>query len=75
MFSAISQSARTHGPDVAKLTAAWAAWFWGVNWNAVGAFLSCVLTALFILDKLGLLSPLKALFVRLRGRVFGGAAA
>jgi hypothetical protein len=56
-FDAIA--ARSHGLDVAKLTAAWTAWFWSFNWNVLGGFLSCVLTLLFILDKLGLLSPVK----------------
>lgn len=57
-FDAIA--ARTHGFDVAKLTAAWSAWFWGINWNELGGFLSCVLTFLFIIDKLGVLGPVKS---------------
>jgi hypothetical protein len=51
---------RTHAYDVGKFVAVWAAWFWSLNWNAIGAFLSAMFTLLLILDKLGMLAPLKA---------------
>lgn len=51
--------AKQHGIDLGKLVAVWAVWFWGINWNQLGAFLSCLLTLLFILDKLGILTAAK----------------
>jgi lysozyme len=50
---------RAHGFDLGKVMTAWVAWFWGINWSELGGFLSCVLTFLFIIDKLGFLVPLK----------------
>jgi hypothetical protein len=42
-------------------------WFNGVNWPLWAAFLGFVYTLLLILDKCGLLAPLKALGVRATG--------
>lgn len=70
----ISQVVRAHGPDVGKVVSAWTIWFWSVNWNALGAFLSCVLTLLFILDKLGLLVGLRASGARLAKRLWPARA-
>ena len=51
---------RDHTIDFVKLTAAWTAWFFAVQWGALAAFASFVFTGLLILDKIGLLAPLKA---------------
>lgn len=40
-------------------------WFSGVDWGMWGAFLMCLYTVLLILDKLGLLAPLRAALAKL----------
>lgn len=50
---------REYLADAGKFIAVWAAWFWSLNWNAIAAFLSAMFTLLLILDKLGMLTPIK----------------
>lgn len=38
----------------------WTTWFWGVDWTTAGAFVMFVYAILLVLDKAGLLKPLKA---------------
>lgn len=61
------QSLGDHAMDALKATPAvtfWTTWFWGVNWTALGAFLMAVYTLLLIVDKLGILAPVKAFGAR-----------
>ena len=54
---------REHLMDTAKAAPVLAyvvAWFNGVNWPLWGAFLACVYTMILILDKLGVLAPVRA---------------
>jgi hypothetical protein len=57
--------------DVGRLFAAWAVWFWAINWGNVAGFLSAVFTLLLIADKLGVLIHLKnwghRVWMRFRG--------
>lgn len=48
-----------HRGDIERLLAAWGAFILAINWNAVAAFLTCVFTLLLIIEKFGLLAPMK----------------
>lgn len=57
-------AAREHLIDGAKASPiaayAFGHWFMGVNWPVIGSFLMAVYTLMLIMDKAGLLAPLKA---------------
>lgn len=53
------------GVKAAPAATFWGTWFAGVNWPHVGAFLMAVYTVLLIMDKLGVLLPVRQFFSRL----------
>lgn len=61
------------GVKAAPVAASLWAWFNHVDWPMWSAFAGLVYAALLILDKLGLLAPLKASTSRLFKRVSGRA--
>jgi hypothetical protein len=63
---------REHLIDTAKaapLAGYVAGWFWGVNWGAVASFMAALYTMVLILDKFGLLAPIKGFGARIWHKV------